>query len=173
MRLDYMLYVLAAVLLIITVVPFVVPIGVETMETRSVWVIASVVLGLLSIGLGYSQRPRTEAQSCQPTAPVAQETIPETQPATTMETVKEEKPQATIEKAAMKEAAAVSASAAAMVGLTKVKGVGEKRAIQLKALGINSADDLANASAQAIAKKLKISPKIAKKWIMSAKELAK
>jgi predicted flap endonuclease-1-like 5' DNA nuclease len=173
MRLDYTLYVLAAVLLIITVVPFVAPIGVETTETRSVWVVASVVLGLLSIGLGYTQRPRTEAQACQPAAPIAQEAMPETQPATTMETAKEEKPEAPMEKTAMKEAPAVSASAAAMVNLTQVKGIGEKRANQLKALGINSVDDLANASAPAIAKKLKISPKIVKKWIVSAKELVK
>ena len=57
--------------------------------------------------------------------------------------------------------------------LTQVKGVGEKRATQLKAVGINSVDDLTNASAKAIAKKLKISPKIASKWIESAKELKK
>ena len=56
MRLDYTLYVLAALLLIITVVPFVI-----TIEegARSLWVVTTVVLGLLSIGLGYSQRPKT------------------------------------------------------------------------------------------------------------------
>ena len=60
MRLDYTLYVLAAIILIITVIPFVVTIeGVEA-ETRSLWVVTTVVLGLLSIGLGYSQRPKTE-----------------------------------------------------------------------------------------------------------------
>jgi predicted flap endonuclease-1-like 5' DNA nuclease len=151
MRLDYTLYVLAALLLIITVVPFVVTIeGVES-ETRSLWVVTTVMLGLLSIGLGYSQRPKTKAQACQPAVQIPQATVPQTQPATTMEAP------------AMTEA----------LELTKVKGIGEKRATQLKALGINSVDDLAKASAKTIAKKLQISPKITKKWIASAKELVK
>jgi len=91
MRLDYTLYVLAALLLIITVVPFIVTIeGVES-ETRSLWVVTTVVLGLLSIGLGYSQRPKTEAQACQPAMQTSQEMMPETQTATTIEAPKEEK----------------------------------------------------------------------------------
>ena len=150
MRLDYTLYVLAAILLIITVVPFVAPIGVETTETKSLWVVTTVVLGLFSIGLGYSQRPKTRAQAYQPAMPT-QETMPETQPAKTVETP------------AMKKAPTMD--------LTQVKGIGEKRAAQLKALGINSADELTKVSAKTIAKKLKISPKIVNKWIDSAKEL--
>lgn len=172
MRLDYTLYVLAAILFIITVVPFVAPIVGETPETQSVWVVASVVLGLLSLGLGYTQRPKTEAQACQPAMATTQEMMPETQPAATMETPKEEKTEAKMEKPAMKEAPTKATSAAAIVELTQVKGIGEKRAKQLKALGINSADELANASAKTVAKKLKVSPKIVEKWISSAKELA-
>jgi predicted flap endonuclease-1-like 5' DNA nuclease len=164
MRLDYTLYVIAAILLIITVVPFVAPIGVEP-ETKSLWVVATVVLGLLSIGLGYSQRPKTKAQACQPAVAIPQTTTPEAQPATTMEAPKEE-------KASMKEAPAMATPAAAM-DLTQVKGIGEKRAKQLKALGINSVNKLANASAKNLAKKLKVSPKIVDKWIDSAKELVK
>ena len=164
MRLDYILYVLAALLLIITVVPFVVTIeGVES-DAKSLWVVTTVVLGLLSIGLGYSQRPKTEAQACQPAVPTPQSTMPETQPATM---------EAPMEKPAMKEAPTPATSVAATMDLTQVKGIGEKRAMQLKALGINSVDDLANASAKAIAKKLKISLKIASKWIESAKEIKK
>jgi predicted flap endonuclease-1-like 5' DNA nuclease len=165
MRLDYILYVLAAVLLIITVVPFVAPIGVETTETRSVWVVATVVLGLLSIGLGYSQRPKTKAQACEPAVAIPQTTMPETQPATKMEAPKEE-------KASIKEAPAMLTPVATM-DLTQVKGIGEKRAMQLKALGINSVDELANASAKNIAEKLKVSPKIVDKWVASAKKLVK
>jgi predicted flap endonuclease-1-like 5' DNA nuclease len=172
MRLDYALYVLAALLFIITVIPFVVSIGVETTETRSVWVVASVVLGLLSIGVGYSQRPKTEAQACQPAVPIAQ-TMPETQPATTVEAPKEEKAEAPMEKPAMTKALAPETSMAATIDLTQVKGIGEKRATQLKALDISSVDDLSKASATAIAKQLKISPKIVNKWIDSAKELVK
>ena len=173
MRLDYTLYALAAILFIITVVPFVAPIVGETPETQSVWVVASVVLGLLSLGLGYTQRPKTEAQACQPATTTSQETMPETQTTTTMETPKEEKTEVRMEKPAMKEAPTMTTSAAATLELTQVKGIGEKRATQLKALGINSVDDLAKASAKTLAAKLKISPKIASKWIESAKELKK
>ena len=164
MRLDYTLYVLAALLLIITVVPFVVAIeGVES-DTRSLWVVTTVVLGLLSIGLGYSQRPKTEAQACQPAMSA---------PQATMEAPKEEKAEAPMEKTMTKEAPAPAAAMTATMDLTQVKGIGEKRATQLKALGINSVDDLAKASAKTLAAKLKISPKIASKWIESAKELKK
>jgi predicted flap endonuclease-1-like 5' DNA nuclease len=172
MRLDYTLYVIAALILIITVVPFVITIeGVET-ETRSLWVVTTVVLGLLSIGLGYSQRPKTEAQACEPTVTIPQTTMPDTQPATTMEAPTEEKTETPMEKTSMKEAPAM-ASTSATKELTQVKGIGEKRAMQLKALGINSLDELANASAKTLAKKLKVSPKIVDKWVDSAKELVK
>jgi hypothetical protein len=145
MRLDYTLYVLAALLLIITVVPFVVTIeGVEAETPRSLWVVTTAVLGFLSIGLGYSQRPKAKAQAYQPT-------VPQTQPAATMETP------------AMTE----------VLELTQVKGIGEKRATQLNAIGINSVNALAKASAEDIAKKLQISSKITKKWIDSAKALVK
>jgi predicted flap endonuclease-1-like 5' DNA nuclease len=168
MRLDYTLYALAAVLLIITVVPFVVNIeGVES-DTRSLWVISTVVLGLLSIGLGYSQRPKTEAQACQPVTVMSQETMP---PA--IETPQEEKTSAPAEEATVKTAPNVATPTTATTELTQVKGIGEKRATQLKALGLNSVGDLSNASAKTIAKKLKISPKIVDKWIANAKELVK
>jgi predicted flap endonuclease-1-like 5' DNA nuclease len=172
MRLDYILYALAALILIITIVPFVVTIeGVET-ETRSLWVVATVVVGLLTIGLGYSQRPKTAAQACQPTASPPQATMPETQPVqVAMETPNEEKAEASLEKTATEEAPTATLSATATINLTHVKGIGEKRARQLKAAGINSVDDLANAYANDLAKKLKISPKITSKWIESAKEL--
>ena len=151
MRLDYMLYVLAALLLIIAVVPFVVTIEGVGSETRSLWVVTAAVLGFLSIGLGYSQRPKTAAQACQPAVTSPEVTVTQPQPVATMETP------------VVTEA----------LELTQVKGIGEKRAAQLKAIGINSVDDLAKASAADIAKKLQISSKITKKWIASAKELIK
>ena len=55
--------------------------------------------------------------------------------------------------------------------LTKVKGIGAKRAEQLNALGIHSINDLANASAKDLATKLEISPKITTRWIENAKTL--
>jgi predicted flap endonuclease-1-like 5' DNA nuclease len=148
MRLDYTLYVLAAVFFLITIVSLVTSLIAET--ERNLWVVTTVVLGILSVGLGYTQRPKTEAQARQPAVQIPQATVPQ-KPATTMETP------------AMTEA----------LELTQVKGIGEKRATQLKALGISSVDDLAKASAEDIAKKLQISPKITKKWIASAKELVK
>ena len=172
MRLDYTLYTLATILLILTVIPFVVAIeGVES-DTRSLWVITTVVLSLLSIGLGYSQRPKTEAQACQPTA-ATQETTMQTQPTATVEAPKEEKPAAPMKAATVEKAATVAAPAATTMALTQVKGIGEKRAMQLKALGINSVDDLSKASAKTLAKKLKVSPKIAGNWIANAKDLLK
>jgi len=149
MRLDYTLYVLAALLFLITIVSLVTPLIVET--ERNLWVVSIVVLGLLSVGLGYSQRPKTKAQSCQPAVQIPQATVPQTQPTTTIETP------------AMTEA----------LELTQVKGIGEKRATQLKVIEINSVNDLAKASAEDIAKKLQISSKITKKWIDSAKALVK
>ena len=151
MRLDYTLYALAALLLIITVIPFVITIEGVKSDTRSLWVVTTVVLGLLSIGLGYSQRPKTEAQACQTAAISPEVTVPQTQPAATMETP------------AMTEA----------LELTQVKGIGEKRATQLKALGINNVDELSKASAKTLAKKLGISLKTVDKWVANAKELVK
>ena len=148
MRLDYTLYILAVLLFLITVVSLVTPLIAEA--ERSLWVVTTVVLGILSVGLGYSQRPKTEAQACQPAVQIPQATVPQ-KPATTMET------------SAMTEA----------LELTQVKGIGVKRATQLKALGINNVDDLAKASAEDVAKKLQISSKITKKWIASAKKLVK
>jgi predicted flap endonuclease-1-like 5' DNA nuclease len=162
MRLDYALYVLGAILLIITVVPFVTSMG-EDITGTSVWVVPTVVLGLFSIGLGYTQKPKTKAQACQPAMLTPQAATPETWPAATMETLEKEKAEASMEKPAMKQATTAE--------LTQVKGIGEKRATQLKALGINSAGDLTKVSAETVAEKLKISPKIVNKWIDSAKEL--
>ncbi|UCF45447.1 MAG: hypothetical protein JSW44_02095 [Candidatus Bathyarchaeota archaeon] len=149
MRLDYMLYISAALLFLITIVSLITPLIAET--ERNLWVVTTFVLGLLSFGLGYSQRPKTEAQACQTAPQIPQAKVPQTQQATTME---------------------IRAKTEALK-LTQVKGIGEKRATQLKALGINSVEDLAKASAKTIAKKLQISLKITKKWIASAKKLVR
>jgi len=171
MRLDYTLYILATILLIMTVVPFVAPTGMQMTET-SIWVISTVGLGLLSIGLGYSQRPKTEAQACQPMKTAPKETIEtEAQTAMSKEVSEEKKTKAPMDKLMMKEAPTTKPSAT--MELTQVKGIGTKRAAQLKALGINNVDELAKASAKTVAKKMKISSKIVVKWISSAKEISK
>jgi predicted flap endonuclease-1-like 5' DNA nuclease len=54
---------------------------------------------------------------------------------------------------------------------SRIRGIGEKRATELKANGINTIEDLANASPEDLAAKLNVSPKIVKMWIGSAKKL--
>ena len=71
MRLDYTLYIFAALLLILTLMPFIITIEGVDSDTRNLWMVITIVLGLLSLGLGYYQRPKTRAQACQqsPTKP--------------------------------------------------------------------------------------------------------
>jgi predicted flap endonuclease-1-like 5' DNA nuclease len=54
-----------------------------------------------------------------------------------------------------------------------IRGINEKRAVQLEAVGIYSIAELANASPEDLAKNLIISPKITRMWIGSAKKLKK
>ena len=152
MRSDYALYAVAIVFFILTGV--VVAYSVE----QQLWIVTSTVLGLIFIGLGYTQRPKQITSTT--TAPTV--TTPPPPPAQT--SVKEEVKGQKTEQTALESSA---------VELTQVKGIKEKRAEQLKAIGINSIENLANASANDIAAKLKISPKITGKWVESAKELAK
>lgn len=209
MRLDYALYVVAALFFILTVISAIIIVETE----RSLWVVTTVVLGMLSIGLGYYQRPRATS-STQVTAPPASAPAEPLPPATQTKPVQasaevkiEEKIEAPVQSApAIESPPIIEAPAQPQITetptpaiiesppapqaptpeveatpiepvvespLTRVKGIGEKRATQLKALGINSLDDLAKASAQDVAKSLKISPKIVDKWILGAKDLVK
>ena len=54
---------------------------------------------------------------------------------------------------------------------SQIRGISAKRAEELKANGISTVQDLANASAEELASKLNVSPKIVKMWIGSAKKL--
>ena len=65
MRLDYTLYILSALLLLLTLLPFVITIEGVDSDARNLWMVITIVLGLLSLGLGYYQRPKTRAQACQ------------------------------------------------------------------------------------------------------------
>jgi predicted flap endonuclease-1-like 5' DNA nuclease len=146
MRSDYALYTVAVIFFILTA--FV--LAIQALEYREVWTVITVVLGLLFIGLGYSQRPKLEEAAFEQ-IPVA--------PTTVKETVKEESP------------VEVEVAPPSALGLTQLNGIGEKRSEQLKAAGINDVEDLAKASAKNLADKLNISPKIARRWIRNAKEL--
>jgi len=55
--------------------------------------------------------------------------------------------------------------------ISDVKGIGSKREGQLKAIGINTVEDLAKASAEELSEKMKTTPEIAGKWIKEAKKL--
>ena len=55
--------------------------------------------------------------------------------------------------------------------LLKISGISEKTVAQLERLGINNIDDLAHASAKAIAKELKIDLSMVEEWISKAKKL--
>jgi predicted flap endonuclease-1-like 5' DNA nuclease len=157
MRSDYALYMVAVIFFIITGMAF----ALELAEfERNLWAVTTAILGLLFIGLGYTLKPKMQAirVEAHPQTPAPEMSMPPPAPVT--EALKEEKVETVIEVAPPEPE------------LMKVKGIGEKRAQQLKSLGISSVEDLANASAKDIAEKLKISPKITGKWIENAKNLA-
>ena len=168
MRLDYVSYAVAIVFFIVTLAA-----AVYSFAQQQVWVVTTVVIGLAFIGVGYTQRPRpavapSVTTSVPPPPPSQQQQqqqqVPEvttapTQPIVTdVVKLEEAKP-------------VVQPLQSPAVGLTDVKGIGEKRAAQIRALGITSVEDLAKASAKDLAVKLNISPKITDKWIESAKEI--
>ncbi|HXX87637.1 MAG TPA: helix-hairpin-helix domain-containing protein [Candidatus Acidoferrum sp.] len=159
MRSDYALYAVAVIFFAITIISFVVLSELE----RNLSVVATVVLGLLFVGLGYTQRPRMTVETSQAPAPLPAVSPPPTL-AETVEAASQQKTEVNVEPAPVK-------TEVVKLELTAVKGVKEKRAEQLRALGIHSVDDLANASAKDLAEKLKISAYFTEQWIGNAKEL--
>ncbi len=197
MRLDYIMYVVAGLFFVVTIISYV-AISMEMTE-HQLWVVSTVVLGLLSIGFGYFQRPKALMQAPQtsiqsnvqsnvavsetvvpqtiqiPAEPVAvvekppvientvtvesptQPLSPTPSPATETTTLPDTQPVTHVKRSQVK----------------RLKGIGQKRAAQLNALGISSFEELANASAEDVAKSLQISPKIVKRWISEAKLRAK
>lgn len=159
MRSDYALYLVAIIFFIITGMSF----ALELAELeRNMWVVTTAILGLLFIGLGYTQRPKPRPMAIKVAPPSSPSAVPPAPaPPQAVEIVKEEKPEIIVEAMPVR----------SMMELTEVKGIGEKRKEQLKALNISSVEDLAKASAEDLASKLKISPKITGKWIENAKQL--
>jgi len=153
MRLDYALYTVAIIFFILTGIVLVYQI-----ELKELWIVTTAILGLIFIGLGYTQKPKPQAITVEAPPQTPAPEMPTPSPVT--EVMKEEKVETVVEVTPPK------------VELTEVKGIGEKRAQQLKALGISSVEDLAKASATDMAEKLKISPKITGRWIENAKNLA-
>lgn len=148
MRTDYVLYVVAVILFIITGI-----VAIYDVEYKNLWIVGTAVLGLFFAGLGLSQRPKMQSIAV------------ETPPATTV-TV-----QPTIREEPKKEEAPPVMETPVAIELTQVKGIKAKRAEQLKTLGINNAHDLASASANELAAKLKIASYFTEQWIENAKKL--
>jgi predicted flap endonuclease-1-like 5' DNA nuclease len=148
MRTDYVLYVVAVILFIITGI-----VAVYSVE-QTLWIASTAVLGLFFASLGLSKRPKTQS--------IAVETTPATT-VTVQPTVKEEPKK--------EETPTVMETPVVTIELTQVKGIKAKRAEQLKALGINNAQDLANATANDLAAKLKIASYFTEQWIENAKKL--
>jgi predicted flap endonuclease-1-like 5' DNA nuclease len=158
MRLDYISYAVAIIFFIVTLT------AVAYYSEQQLWIVTTAVIGLAFIGLGYTQRPKapivtqTEVVSSVPPPPPTLPTITETATKEETETVVQPQP-LMVQPQTMTEE------------LIRVKGIKEKRAAQLKTLGINSLEDLIKASAEDLAAKLQISPKITEKWIANAREI--
>jgi predicted flap endonuclease-1-like 5' DNA nuclease len=167
MRSDYALYAVAVILFILTGVVAVYA------ATQQLWIVTTAVVGFVFIGLGYWQRPQQETtlqtttQKPTPimTTPINVLTPPPPPPTPKAAEVMQE---TTIKP----EVPPVIEIRPPSVGLLDVKGIKEKRAQQLKAIGINTVEDLAKASPQDLATKLKIAPYFTGQWIENAKKIA-
>jgi predicted flap endonuclease-1-like 5' DNA nuclease len=164
MRSDYALYAVAIILFILTGVVAVYA------ATQQLWVVTTAVLGLVCVGLGYWQRPHeqtTQIITPKPVttiAPVSSVITPPPPPTVTKEQI--------IEKAKdVEQVASVAESQPSLGTLLNVKGIKEKRAQQLKTIGINTIEDLAKASPEDLASKLKIAPYFTGQWIENAKKI--
>jgi predicted flap endonuclease-1-like 5' DNA nuclease len=167
MRSDYALYIVAVICFIISGVWVAAYTAVQRL-----WTVIPIVFGFVFIGLGYTQRPRQTVTTQIAVAPPPPTVVTVPAPKVTEVVVEEKKPEEA------KPEPIVQAPPAAEVkspppGLLDVKGIKEKRAQQLNAIGINTVEDLSKASAEDLAAKLKIAPYFTGKWIENAKEILK
>ncbi len=197
MRSDYLAYLLAIVFFLIAATASAL---VADATEKTLWVLSTIILGLVSLGLGYYQRPKpktmvapSETPPYEPSdahireshlaesvekhsepfeAPLTTTSIPMQEPTPTPVLAPGPAPTENVQPAETS-APVVEAPTSTENDLLTIKGINEKRATQLKALGINTTADLANASAEYLAEKLTISPKITRMWIGSARKLQK
>ncbi|MFQ5758513.1 MAG: helix-hairpin-helix domain-containing protein [Candidatus Bathyarchaeia archaeon] len=151
MRSDYTLYVVAIICFIMAAVIFAADyVGYRPMPSEISVVTTAVltILGLVSAGAGYLVRPEEMIPPPPPRPPAPKTSAPPPIPP----------PKTTVTPP---------------IGITEVKGIGLKRAEQLRALGINTAQDLAETKATTLAAKTELSPKITRKWVREAKRLIK
>jgi len=192
MRLDYALYGLAVILFVLTAVNLV---YITEPNDQIIYSTLTGVVGLLCLGGGYLMRPKanlalkggmTQPAAVEQTAqtetpkidaqttefPKTENTTPSVAPIDvepSLESLKPEKP-TTVETPPEMQ---VSTSPQVNSAFSQIRGINQKRAEQLRANGINTLEDLAGASADDLAEKLSISPRIVKMWIGSAKKRVK
>ncbi|MGB8781032.1 MAG: hypothetical protein WCD81_10345 [Candidatus Bathyarchaeia archaeon] len=166
MRSDYALYAVAVICFIISGVSAAVYI-----TTQPLWTVTPVVFGLVFIGLGYTQRPKQTVTTQMAVAPPPPLAVSVPAPKVT-EVVEEKKPEEAKPEPIV-QAIPVAEVKPPPIGLLEVKGIKEKRAQQLNAIGIKTVEDLSKASAEDLAAKLKIAPYFTGKWIENAKEILK
>ncbi|MGA3191755.1 MAG: helix-hairpin-helix domain-containing protein [Candidatus Bathyarchaeia archaeon] len=162
MRSDYALYAVAIICFIISGVS-----AAAYIATQPLWTVTPVVFGFVFIGLGYTLRPKRAVTTQIAVAPPPPSVVAAPTPKVT-EVVEEKKPVETRPEPVVQAEPVVEVKPPS-AGLLEVKGIGEKRAEQLRTLGVSTVEDLATASAKDLATKLKISPKITGKWIENAK----
>jgi predicted flap endonuclease-1-like 5' DNA nuclease len=127
--------------------------------------VAFAALGVMFLGVGYTMRPK-KPTTITPFETKPEETISEiSQPSN----IVSETPQ-TVEITPSAPQSTLKAEEP-RIELTNVKGIGPKRAEQLKRLGIYTVYDLADANADELAKKVELSPKITNRWVEEAKKL--
>ncbi|MCS7115341.1 MAG: helix-hairpin-helix domain-containing protein, partial [Candidatus Bathyarchaeota archaeon] len=136
MRSDYILYGVAIIFFIVTGMALA-----YQAEPKEVWVVSTVVLGLFFLGLGYYQRPKPKKLEAVTTlahpTPTTVEVTPPPPPTPPV--------QETVEMPASPPAPAIQETvekpAPIVRDLTEVRGIGEKRAAQLKSVGINTVEE--------------------------------
>lgn len=160
MRSDYSLYIIGLIFFLITAASYTM---INGAGERTTWMVATAILGILFVSLGFTFRPKPPStqirtQTPSPTPPPA--------PVTAIQTVEESPKPIAPPETKLQESAPLAPQE-----LAKVRGIGAKRAEELKAIGISNMQELANASPSDLATRLNVSPRIAKLWIGQAKRL--
>lgn len=154
MRSDYALYVIAIVCFILATVVVAGSIdyaGYLVMDPPLISMVTTAVLlmlGLISAGAGYLVRPGEMTLIPRPHLPAPKLSSSPPTPQLSLPVIPP-------------------------IEVTEVRGVGPKRAKQLRELGINTAQDLAKTTATTLAAKTELSTKITRKWVRRAKRLIK
>jgi predicted flap endonuclease-1-like 5' DNA nuclease len=175
LRLDYTLYGLGIVLFVLAAISYIV---LADPNTQIIVVVSAVIWGVIFIIIGFLMKPKTQVLTVSSHAEVVNS---EVAPVTIHEEIPEEvkifdaEPEtAQTEPSSKPEISNQQiVEPINVVELTQIKGIGEKRAAQLKSNGVNNALDLAKCEVENLAEKLKVSPKIVEKWIKEAKEQTK